>query len=73
MASNGPYDFHGTSHFWKADGYRFNRVRIVQDDRTIGFVHDDYQPLLTGAAEGLQSQRDGRTVHRAGRAPASIR
>ncbi len=20
MASNGPYDFHGTSHFWKADG-----------------------------------------------------
>jgi NosR/NirI family transcriptional regulator, nitrous oxide reductase regulator len=58
MASNGPYDFHGTSHFWKADGYRFNRVRIVQGDRTIGFVHDDYQRLLTGAAEGLQSQRD---------------
>ena len=58
MASNGPYDFHGTSHFWKADGYRFNRVRIVQDDRTIGFVHDDYQRLLTGAAEGLQSNRD---------------
>jgi transcriptional regulator of nitric oxide reductase len=58
MASNGPYDFHGTSHFWKADGYRFNRIRIVQGDRTIGFVHDDYQGLLTGAAEGLQSQRD---------------
>jgi NosR/NirI family nitrous oxide reductase transcriptional regulator len=58
MASNGPYDFHGTSHFWKADGYRFNRVRIVQGDRTIGFVHDDYQRLLTGAAEGLQSNRD---------------
>jgi NosR/NirI family nitrous oxide reductase transcriptional regulator len=58
MASNGPYDFHGTSHFWKADGYRFNRIRIVQGDRTIGFVHDDYQRLLTGAAEGLQSNRD---------------
>jgi NosR/NirI family transcriptional regulator, nitrous oxide reductase regulator len=58
MASNGPYDFHGTSHFWKADGYRFNRVRIVQGDHTIGFVHDDYQRLLTGAAEGLQSNRD---------------
>jgi NosR/NirI family transcriptional regulator, nitrous oxide reductase regulator len=57
MASNGPYDFRGTSYFWKADGYRFNRVRIVQEDRVIGFVHDDYQPLLTGAAEGLQSQR----------------
>jgi NosR/NirI family transcriptional regulator, nitrous oxide reductase regulator len=58
MASNGPYDFHGTSHFWKADGYRFNRIRIVQGDRAIGFVHDDYQKLLTGAEEGLQSQRD---------------
>jgi NosR/NirI family nitrous oxide reductase transcriptional regulator len=58
MASNGPYDFHGTSHFWKADGYRFNRIRIVQGDRIIGFVHDDYQRLLTGAAEGLQSHRD---------------
>ena len=58
MASNGPYDFHGTSHFWKADGYRFNRIRIVQGERTIGFVHDDYQRLLTGAAEGLQAQRD---------------
>jgi NosR/NirI family transcriptional regulator, nitrous oxide reductase regulator len=58
MASNGPYDFHGTSHFWKADGYRFNRIHIVQDGRTIGFVHDDYQKLLTGAAEGLQSQKD---------------
>jgi len=56
MASNGPHDFHGTSHFWKVDGYRFNRVRIVQDGRTIGFVHEDYQPLLVGAAEGLQSQ-----------------
>jgi NosR/NirI family nitrous oxide reductase transcriptional regulator len=58
MASNGPYDFHGTSHFWKADGYRFNRIHIVQDGRTIGFVHDDFQKLLSGAAEGLQSQRD---------------
>ncbi len=58
MASNGPHDFHGTSHFWKADGYRFNRVRIVQDGRTIGFVHDDYQRLLSGAASGLQAQAD---------------
>jgi NosR/NirI family transcriptional regulator, nitrous oxide reductase regulator len=57
-ASNGPYDFHGTSHWWKADGYRFNRVRIVQDGQATGFVHQDYQPLLTGAAEGIQSQRE---------------
>jgi hypothetical protein len=58
MASNGPHDFHGTSHFWKADGYRFNRVRIVQDGRVIGFVHDDYQRLLSGASSGLQAQAD---------------
>ena len=58
MASNGPYDFHGTSYFWKADGYRFNRIRIVQDGRTIGFVHDDFQKLLTPSASGLQAQRD---------------
>jgi len=57
-ASNGPYDFHGTSHWWKADGYRFNRIRIVQDGQATGFVHQDYQPLLTGAAEGIQSQRE---------------
>jgi NosR/NirI family transcriptional regulator, nitrous oxide reductase regulator len=58
MASNGPYDFHGTNHFWKDHGFRFDRVRIVQDGRAIGFVHGDYQRLLTGAAEGIQSQHD---------------
>ena len=58
FASNGPYDFHGTNHWWKAHGYRFDRIRIVQDGRVIGFVHEDYQALLTGAAEGIQSQRE---------------
>src|SRR6266849_3680661 len=58
FASNGPYDFHGTNHWWKAHGYRFDRIRIVQDGQAIGFVHEDYQALLTGAAEGIQSQRE---------------
>src|SRR5262249_2708128 len=52
MASNGPYDFHGTNHFWKEHGFRFERVRIVQGEQTIGFVHEDYQWFLTKAAEG---------------------
>jgi transcriptional regulator of nitric oxide reductase/NAD-dependent dihydropyrimidine dehydrogenase PreA subunit len=58
FASNGPYDFHGTNHWWKAHGFRFDRIRIVQDGQVIGFLHEDYQPLLTGAAEGIQSQQD---------------
>jgi transcriptional regulator of nitric oxide reductase len=58
FASNGPYDFHGTNHWWKARGYRFDRIRVVQDGRVIGFVHEDYQALLTGAAEGIQSQQE---------------
>src|SRR5215475_13766605 len=37
FASNGPYDFHGTSHWWKEHGYRFDRIRIVQDGHAIGF------------------------------------
>jgi transcriptional regulator of nitric oxide reductase len=58
FASNGPYDFHGTSHWWKEYNYRFDRIRIVQDGHAIGFVHEDYQKLLTGAAEGIQSQQE---------------
>jgi NosR/NirI family transcriptional regulator, nitrous oxide reductase regulator len=58
FASNGPYDFHGASHWWKEHGYSFDRIRIVQDGHVIGFVHYDYQPLLTGAAAGLQAQQE---------------
>ena len=49
MASNGPYDFHGSNHWRKEHGFRFDRVRIVQDGQTLGFVHDDYQKFLTSA------------------------
>src|SRR5262249_1436802 len=56
--SNGPYDFHGARHWWKAHNYRFDRIRIVQDGQAIGFVHEDFQPLLTGAAQGIQSQQE---------------
>jgi transcriptional regulator of nitric oxide reductase len=58
FASNGAYDFHGTNHWWKEYNYRFDRIRIVQDGHAIGFVHEDYQKLLTGAAEGIQSQQE---------------
>jgi transcriptional regulator of nitric oxide reductase len=58
FASNGRYDFHGTSHWWKEHGYSFDRIRIVQDGHAIGFLHYDYQPLLTGAVAGLQAQQE---------------
>ncbi len=60
FASNGPYDFHGTNHWWKAKDYRFDRVRIVQDGQAIGFLHEDYQALLTGAPR--ESSRSGKPV-----------
>jgi transcriptional regulator of nitric oxide reductase/ferredoxin len=42
IASNGPYDILGTKYFRASEGHRFDRLRIVQDGRTFGFVQDDY-------------------------------
>ncbi|MBO0753761.1 MAG: 4Fe-4S binding protein, partial [Bradyrhizobiaceae bacterium] len=58
IASNGPYDYLGTKHYREAEGHRFDRLRIVQEGRTIGFVHDDYQRLGTGAAQGIRAQQN---------------
>jgi NosR/NirI family transcriptional regulator, nitrous oxide reductase regulator len=58
VASNGPYDFVGTKHYRESEGRRFDRLRIVQDGRTISFVHDNYQRLGTGAAEGIRAQQN---------------
>jgi transcriptional regulator of nitric oxide reductase len=58
VASNGPYDFVGTKHYRESEGRRFDRLRIVQDGQTLSFVHDDYQRLGTGAAEGIRAQHD---------------
>jgi len=56
VASNGRYDFLGTRHYRDAEGRRFDRLRIVQHGRTIGFVNDDYQRIGTGAKEGIRAQ-----------------
>src|SRR5262249_30592649 len=42
IASNGPYDILGTKYFRDSEGHRFDRLRVVQDGRTFGFVEDDY-------------------------------
>ncbi len=58
VASNGPYDFLGTKHYHEAEGRRFDRLRVVQDGHTFGFVHDDYQRLGTGGTEGIRAQQN---------------
>ncbi|MFN2570814.1 MAG: 4Fe-4S binding protein [Gemmatimonadales bacterium] len=42
VASNGPYDFLGTRYFRESEGNRFDRLRVVQDGKTFGFVQSDY-------------------------------
>ncbi|PYR24225.1 MAG: hypothetical protein DMF92_23095, partial [Acidobacteria bacterium] len=42
VASNGPYDFLGTKYFRDSEGNRFDRLRVIQDGKTFGFVQNDY-------------------------------
>jgi NosR/NirI family transcriptional regulator, nitrous oxide reductase regulator len=42
VASNGPYDFLGTKYFRESEGYRFDRLRVIQEGKTFGFVQNDY-------------------------------
>src|SRR5438105_5296752 len=42
VASNGPYDFLGTKYFRESEGYRFDRLRVIQDVKTFRFVQNDY-------------------------------
>jgi transcriptional regulator of nitric oxide reductase/ferredoxin len=42
IASSGPYDFLGTKYFRSSEGNRFDRLRVIQDDKTFSFVQPDY-------------------------------
>src|SRR5262249_32601417 len=42
IVSSGPYDLLGTKYFRASEGYRFDRLRVVQDGRTFGFAQGDY-------------------------------
>jgi transcriptional regulator of nitric oxide reductase len=57
VASNGPYDFLGTKHYRQSEGYRFDRLRVVQGDETFTFTNDTYQRLGTGTADGIRAQQ----------------
>jgi NosR/NirI family nitrous oxide reductase transcriptional regulator len=56
VASNGPYDFLGTKYFRESEGYRFDRLRVIQGGKTFGFVQNDYSlatPIETQQVTGL--------------------
>jgi NosR/NirI family transcriptional regulator, nitrous oxide reductase regulator len=57
VASTGPYDFLGKKFFQDSEGRRFDRLRLVQDGQTFGFVQDDYQwaSPYAGALRGQQN------------------
>jgi hypothetical protein len=46
VASRGPYDFIGKKYFLASEGNRFDRLRVVQDGKTFGFVQADYTDVL---------------------------
>jgi NosR/NirI family transcriptional regulator, nitrous oxide reductase regulator len=52
VASNGPYDFLGTKYFRESEGNRFDRLRVIQDRKTFGFVQKDYSYAMP--VEGQQ-------------------
>jgi transcriptional regulator of nitric oxide reductase len=59
VASNGPFDFLGTKYFKEAEGWRFDRLQVVQGTQTFGFKQADYQRIGTGrGGEGIRGQQD---------------
>jgi NosR/NirI family nitrous oxide reductase transcriptional regulator len=56
VAASGPYDFLGTKYTREADGHRFDRLRVVQEGQTFGFVQDDYK-WINPYAEGIQGRQ----------------
>src|SRR4029450_2510963 len=42
VASSGRYDFIGTKYFRASEGTLFDRLRVIQNNRTFRFVQDDY-------------------------------
>jgi NosR/NirI family transcriptional regulator, nitrous oxide reductase regulator len=56
VASRGRYSFLGYK-FAQDAGHRFDRLRVVQDGKTFGFVQDDYQ-WTNPFAQGIRGMED---------------
>jgi len=57
VAANGPYNFLGTKYTLESEGRRFDRLRVVQDGRTFGFVEGDYK-WANPYAVGIRGQEN---------------
>ena len=57
VASSGPYDFLGNKFFLDSEGHRFDRLRVVQDGKTFGFVQANYRwtHLTAEGVHGVQN------------------
>jgi NosR/NirI family nitrous oxide reductase transcriptional regulator len=55
VASSGRYDFLGTK--FTQEGRRFDRLRVVQDGQTFGFVQADYQ-WVNPFTDGIRGQEN---------------
>ncbi|MDE2476953.1 MAG: FMN-binding protein, partial [Alphaproteobacteria bacterium] len=56
VASRGPYDFIGTKYVQASEGYRFDRLQVIQGGRNFHFVQNDYTftlPMPGYQAAGL--------------------
>jgi NosR/NirI family transcriptional regulator, nitrous oxide reductase regulator len=58
VASSGPYDVLGEDYYQAAKGYRFDRIRVVQEDRAYTFVNDQSAYRFdTRGYEGIRAQQ----------------
>jgi transcriptional regulator of nitric oxide reductase len=57
VASRGRYSFLGNKFFQDSAGHRFDRLRVVQDGQTFGFVQNDYL-WINAFAEGIRGMED---------------
>lgn len=53
IASSGPYDFFGTKYFQASEGNLFDRIRLVQGNRTFTFHQRDYTYALPPPGQQL--------------------
>src|ERR1019366_5135929 len=57
VASRGRYNFLGSKFLQESSGHRFERLRVVQDEHTFGFVQGDYQ-WTNPYGEGIRGMED---------------
>ena len=55
VVAGAKYDFFGTAYFKKANDHQFDRLQLVQGERTFRFDRDHFQRLSLRGRDGIQS------------------